>query len=164
MLRHSKSFDQFKETVNSYVSVPTLGHPRLIFFDEAHSIGRFRNGYDFLLKLVEEPPPGIVFCFATTEFDRISKALRSRLFQIEIRPLGLDLGITFLRDIANKEGIQYEDEALALLVGLGQGLPRDVLQALDQVRELGDVTRELVRVHLWHRSERKTCRLFYGTR
>ena len=101
-----ETFDQFKETVNSSVSEPTLGHPRLIFFDEAHSIGRFRNGYDFLLKLVEEPPPGIVFCFATTEFDRISKALRSRLFQIEIRPLGLDRGITFLRDIANKEGIQ----------------------------------------------------------
>ena len=55
--------------------------------------------------------------------------------------------LTFLRDIANKEGIQYEDEALVLLVGVGQGLPRDVLQALDQVRELGDVTRELVRVH-----------------
>ena len=142
-------FDQFKETVNSYVSVPTLGHPRLIFFDEAHSIGRFKNGYDFLLKLVEEPPPGIVFCFATTEFDRISKALRSRLFKIEIRPLGLDRGITFLRDIANKEGIQPEPEteALALLAGLGQGLPRDILQALDQVREVGDVTRERVRAH-----------------
>ena len=144
-----ESFDQFKETVNSYVSVPTLGHPRLIFFDEAHSIGRFRNGYDFLLKLVEEPPPGIVFCFATTEFDRISKALRSRLFPIEIRPLGLDRGIAFLRDIANKEGIQPEPEteALALLAGLGQGLPRDILQALDQVREVGDVTRERVRAH-----------------
>ena len=145
MLRHSKSFDQFKETVKSYVSVPILGHPRLIFFDEAHSIGLLRNGYDFLLKLVEEPPPGIVFCFATTEFDRISKALRSRLFQLEIRPLGLDRGITFLRDIANKEEIPYEDEALALLAGLGQGLPRDILQALDHVRELGDVTRERVR-------------------
>jgi len=140
-----ETFDQFKGTVKSYVSVPTLGHPRLIFFDEAHSIGRFKNGYDFLLKLVEEPPPGIVFCFATTEFDRISKALRSRLFKIEIRPLGLDRGITFLRDIANKEEIPYEDEALALLAGLGQGLPRDMLQALDHVRELGDVTRERVR-------------------
>ena len=142
-----ESFDEFKETLNSFVRPPTLGRPRMIFFDEAHSIGRLRNGYDYLLKLVEEPPPGIVFCFATTEFDRISKALRSRLLPMEIRPLGLDRGITFLRDIANKEGIQYEDEALVLLVGVGQGLPRDVLQALDQVRELGDVTRELVRVH-----------------
>jgi DNA polymerase III delta prime subunit len=144
-----ETFDQFRETVDRSVSEPTLGHPRLIFFDEAHSIGRLRNGYDFLLKLVEEPPPGIVFCFATTEFDRISKALRSRLFKIEIRPWGLDRGITFLRDIANKERIQPEpeDEALALLVGLGQGLPRDMLQALDQVREVGDVTRERVRAH-----------------
>ena len=93
---------------------------RLIFVDEAHSIERIPNGYEFLLKMVEEPKPGIAFCFATTEFDRISKALRSRLLEIEIRPLGLDLAITFLRDIADKEGIRYEDEALALLAGFGQ--------------------------------------------
>ena len=109
-------FDEFKETLNSFVRPPTLGRPRMIFFDEAHSIRRLRNGYDFLLKLVEEPPPGIVFCFATTEFDQISKALRSRLLQMEIRPLGLELGTKFLRNIANTEGIHYEDEALALLV------------------------------------------------
>jgi len=95
--------------------------------------------------MVEEVRPGIAFCFATTEVDRISAALRSRLFEIEIRPLGLDKGITFLRNIANKEEIQYEDEALALLAGLGQGQPRNLLQALDQVREVGDVTREQVR-------------------
>jgi hypothetical protein len=94
---------------------------------------------------VEEPQPGVAFCFATTEVDRISEALRSRLFEIEIRPLGLAQSITFLRNIANKEGIRYEDEALPLLAGLGQGQHRNLLQALDQVRELGDVTRERVR-------------------
>lgn len=140
-----ESLDHFKATVNSFVSPPTLGHRRLIFVDEAHSIARFRSGYEFLLKMVEEPQPGIAFCFATTEVDRISKALRSRLFEIEIRPLGLGQAITFLRDIANKEGIQCEEEALALLAGLGHGQPRNLLQALDQVRELGDVTREEVR-------------------
>jgi DNA polymerase III subunit gamma/tau len=140
-----ETLHSFEDTVNSYVSPPILSRRRLIFVDEAHSIARFRNGYEFLLKMVEEPKPGIAFCFATTEVDRISKALRSRLFPMEIRPLGLDQGITFLRDIANKEGIQYEDEALALLAGLGQGQPRNLLQALDQVREVGDVTREQVR-------------------
>jgi DNA polymerase III gamma/tau subunit len=52
---------------------------------------------------------------------------------------------TFLRDIANKEGIRYDDEALVLLAGLGHGQPRNLLQALDHVREVGDVTREQVR-------------------
>jgi DNA polymerase-3 subunit gamma/tau len=140
-----ETLESFEDTVNSYVSPPILGRRRLIFVDEFHSIARFKHGYEFLLKMVEEPKPGIAFCFATTEVDRISKALRSRLFDIEIRPLGLDLGITFLRDIADKEGIPYEDEALALLAGLGQGQPRNLLQALDQVREVGDVTREQVR-------------------
>jgi DNA polymerase III subunit gamma/tau len=139
-----ETLDQFKYTVDIFVSGP-LDHRRLIFVDEAHSIARFTNGYEFLLKMVEEVRPGIAFCFATTEVDRISAALRSRLFEIEIRPLGLDQGITFLRNIANKEEIQYEDEALALLAGLGQGQPRNLLQALDQVREVGDVTREQVR-------------------
>jgi DNA polymerase-3 subunit gamma/tau len=140
-----ETLESFEDTVNSFVSPPILSRRRLIFVDEFHSIARFKNGYEFLLKMVEEPKPGIAFCFATTEVDRISKALRSRLFEIEIRPLGLDLGITFLRDIADKEGIIYEDEALALLAGLGQGQPRNLLQALDQVREVGDVTRAHVR-------------------
>ena len=124
MLRYSKSS-------------PILKQPLLNFYlpqSFVDGIARFPRGYEFLLKMVEEPKPGIAFCFATTEVDRISKALRSRLFPIEIRPLGLDLAITFLRDIANREGIQYETEALALLAGRGEGQPRDLLQALDQVR------------------------------
>jgi DNA polymerase-3 subunit gamma/tau len=139
-----ETLDDFKNIV-APLARPTPDHRRLIFVDEAHSIARFKNGYEFLLKMVEEVQPDIAFCFATTEVDRISAALRSRLFEIEIRPLGLDRAITFLRNIANKEGIQYEDEALALLAGLGQGQPRNLLQALDQVHEVGNVTREQVR-------------------
>jgi DNA polymerase III subunit gamma/tau len=141
-----ESLDHFKEIVTYFVSLPTPpDHRRLIFVDEAHSIARFINGYEFLLKMVEEVQPRIAFCFATTAVDRISKALRSRLFEIEIRPLGFGRAIEFLRDIADKEGIRYEPEALALLAGLSQGQPRNLLQALDQVREVGDVTREQVR-------------------
>ena len=113
--------------INPQSRAEPVDHRRLIFVDEAHSIARFTNGYEFLLKMVEEVRPGIAFCFATTEVDRISAALRSRLFEIEIRPLGLDKGITFLRNIANKEGIRYDDEALVLLAGFGHGQPRNLL-------------------------------------
>jgi DNA polymerase III subunit gamma/tau len=140
-----ETLDHFKDHVNSLVSSPTLGHRRLIFVDEAHSIARFKNGYEFLLKMVEEPKPGIAFCFATTAVDQISEALRSRLFEIEIRPLGLGQAADFLRDIAAREGIRHKEGALEVLAGLGKGQPRNLLQALDQVREVGDVTRDQVR-------------------
>jgi len=123
------------------------GQRRVIFVDEAHSLANFRDSYEFLLKKVEEPPPGVSFCFATTAIERIAPALRSRLIQLEVRPLSHDRSISFLGDIASKEGLTFEPEALSLLVGLGEHQPRNMLQALDQMRivDLGNVfTRDRV--------------------
>ncbi|TXN01978.1 AAA family ATPase [Methylobacterium sp. WL64] len=111
---------------------PPLGYRiRTLFFDEAHSLSK--PVAEILLKSVEEPQPRVIFCFATTEFDAIPTALRSRLFHLEVRPLPPDLAIRFLRTFADREGIAYEPEALALLASLKHGYPRDLLIGLEQV-------------------------------
>jgi DNA polymerase-3 subunit gamma/tau len=89
------------------------------------------------LKDVEEAKPGVIFCFATTEFNRIRRALQSRLAHLEVRPLSASDAISFLKIAADKEGIEYEPSALALLAGLKQGYPRDLLIGLEQVYEPG---------------------------
>lgn len=118
---------------------------RVLFFDEAHRLED--AAADFLLKAVEEPQKGVVFCFATTEFGMLRRALRSRLHDLEVRPLSIPLAIGFLQRFADKEGISCQPEALLLLAGLKEGYPRDLLNGLEQVcdPEAGIVTVERVR-------------------
>lgn len=65
---------------------PLPGSRRVIFIDEAHSLRRFPDSFDVLLKLLENSPPEIAYIFATTEPDRISGALKSRMTELKVRP------------------------------------------------------------------------------
>lgn len=121
----------------------------VVFIDEAHALDSYRDKGDALLKMIEDGKPNVSFVFATTVPDRLPDALRSRLRPLRLRPLSLQLSIDYLRALADHEGIPYETDALALLAGLGDGQPRNMLQALDQVSEGGTghrlaVTRERV--------------------
>jgi hypothetical protein len=99
------------------------------------------------LKKVEEPPPGVSFCFATTAVERISEALRSRTIKLELRPLTHEQSVGLLARTANAEGLTFNPEALSLLAGLGEHQPRNMLQALDKMSLIYDgteVTRDRV--------------------
>ena len=120
---------------------------KVIFLDEAHVLSKYRDSFDFLLKKVEEPPPGVSFCFATTAVERISEALRSRTIQLELRPLTHEQSVGLLSETANEEGLTFHPEALSLLAGLGEHQPRNMLQALDKMSLISDgteVTRDRV--------------------
>lgn len=106
---------------------------RILFFDEAHALTR--EACDLLLHPVESPQHPIRFIFATTEAERLRRALRSRLLDLLIRPLPVDRAIEFLRLAAEKIGIAHEPGALALLAGLREGYPRDLLLGLERVWE-----------------------------
>lgn len=106
---------------------------RILFFDEAHALTR--EACDLLLLPVESPQHAIRFIFATTEAERLRRALRSRLLDLLIRPLPVDRAIEFLRQAAEKIGIAHEPGALALLAGLREGYPRDLLLGLERVWE-----------------------------
>ena len=112
---------------------PSTGKCRVIFVDEAHALAKMKGLFDSLLKSIEELEDNVIYCFATTEFDRMPAALISRLAILEIRKLDTAEAIRFLNRIAAKEGIICEPEALALIAGLADGQPRDLLQRLDQM-------------------------------
>ena len=128
-----------KQKIRAFVeglqSTPTDYKCRVLFFDEAHSLAN--EAADSLLKDVEEAKPGVIFCFATTEFARIRPALRSRLSPLEVHPLSASDAVGLLNYVADKEGIEYEPSALELLARLKQGYPRDILKGLGQVFEPG---------------------------
>lgn len=112
----------------------------IVFLDEAHVLSKYPDSFDFLLKTVEEPPPGFSFCFATTAVERISDALQSRTIKLELRPLTHEQSVGLLSRAARQEGLILHPEAVSLLASLGEHQPRNMLQALDKMMLLSDGT------------------------
>jgi DNA polymerase-3 subunit gamma/tau len=91
------------------------------------------QGFNALLKLVEEPPPHLRFIFATTEPDKVIPTIRSRTHHYPFRLIPPRLLSSYLSDLCEKEGVAIEPAALPLLVRAGAGSARDTLSVLDQL-------------------------------
>ncbi|MEO8295813.1 MAG: DNA polymerase III subunit gamma/tau, partial [Gemmatimonadota bacterium] len=119
----------------------TPGHYKVYIVDEAHMLTR--EAWNALLKILEEPPPGVVFVFATTEPQKIAQAaapVMSRLQRFDFRRIGPAAIKDRLREVAKAEGIQVEDDALTLIARGADGGMRDALSVLDQCLSFGDGT------------------------
>ena len=116
--------------------LPASG-PCFVFFDEAHALANLRTIFDSLLKRMEDDEGKIVYCFATTDVERIPAALRSRVVTFEIKALTTTAAVSYMEKIAMEVGIKAEREALVALAGLARGQVRDLLQRMDQLRDIG---------------------------
>src|SRR5579862_8546789 len=113
---------------------------KVYIVDEAHMLTR--EAWNALLKILEEPPPRVVFVFATTEPQKIAQAaapVLSRLQRFDLKRIGASDIRQRLRTVLTEEGVQVDDEALALLARAADGSMRDALSLTDQVLALGDV-------------------------
>ena len=110
---------------------PSRAASKVYILDEAHQLTD--AAWQALLKLIEEPPPHLVFVFCTTELQKVLATVRSRcqtfVFQ---RPRLPDL-VTLLRRVADGEGIQAQDSALSLIARAAHGSFRDAVSTLDQL-------------------------------
>ncbi len=91
------------------------------------------QGFNALLKLVEEPPPHLRFIFATTEPDKVLPTIRSRTHHYPFRLIPPRLLSDYLSQLAGEEGVAIEPAALPLVVRAGAGSARDTLSVLDQL-------------------------------
>ncbi len=91
------------------------------------------QGFNALLKLVEEPPPHLRFIFATTEPDKVLPTIRSRTHHYPFRLIPPRLLSSYLSELCEKEGVTIEPAALPLVVRAGAGSARDTLSVLDQL-------------------------------
>ena len=121
---------------------------KVYIVDEAHMLTR--DAWNALLKVLEEPPPRVVFVFATTEPQKIAQSaapVLSRLQRFDFRRIGPHAIAERLRAVAAEEKLDVPDEALALIAKSADGGMRDGLSLLDQVVSFGEgpVTAERVR-------------------
>ena len=124
------------------------GHSKVYIIDEAHMLTR--EAWNALLKILEEPPPGVIFVFATTEPQKIAATaapVMSRPQRFDFRRIGAGAIRERLQQVLAVEGFQAEDDALTLIARHADGGMRDALSVLDQCLSFGDgvVTAERVR-------------------
>ncbi|MGH7514557.1 MAG: DNA polymerase III subunit gamma/tau [Gemmatimonadales bacterium] len=115
------------------------GHYKVYIVDEAHMLTR--EAWNALLKILEEPPPRVVFVFATTEPQKIAAAaapVLSRLQRFDFRRIGPAAIRDRLREVLNAEGLAAADDALALIARHADGGMRDALSLLDQCLSFGE--------------------------
>src|SRR3954469_12635864 len=121
---------------------------KVYIVDEAHMLTR--EAWNALLKILEEPPPRVVFVFATTEPQKIAQAaapVLSRLQRFDLKRIGLADITRRLSTVLGNEGVQASADALAIIARAADGSMRDALSLADQVISIGEgpVTAERVR-------------------
>ena len=132
----SNRIDDVREDLIPLITNPPTDLKRkVLILDEVH---RFTNdAWDAHLKWLEEPPPGIVFIFCTTDPSRIRPAILSRLQRFDFRPIAQDEIAGKLTEILKTEKRNAEPEAIALLARLADGGMRDAESMLDQLLSSG---------------------------
>ncbi|MES0832258.1 DNA polymerase III subunit gamma and tau [Nocardiopsis tropica] len=110
---------------------PVNSRFKIYIIDEAHMVTR--EGFNALLKLVEEPPPHLKFVFATTEPEKVIGTIRSRTHHYPFRLIPPSTLRELFEDLLKEEGISYDPAALPLVVRAGAGSARDGLSVLDQL-------------------------------
>ena len=110
---------------------PVRDKYKVYIIDEAHMVTT--QGFNALLKLVEEPPPHLRFIFATTEPDKVLPTIRSRTHHYPFRLIPPRLLSSYLSELCEKEHVTIEAAALPLVVRAGAGSARDTLSVLDQL-------------------------------
>ena len=110
---------------------PVAGRYKIYIIDEAHMVTQ--QGFNALLKLVEEPPPHLKFIFATTEPDKVIPTIRSRTHHYPFRLMPPSVMRELTEEILNSEQVPFDPVVLPLVVRAGGGSARDTLSILDQL-------------------------------
>src|SRR6201994_1269065 len=126
----NRGIDEIRELRDAARYRPARDRYKIYILDEAQQITN--SAFNALLKPREDPPPHIIFMMATTQAEDIPQTIRSRCQHFSFHAVKFDEIIGQLGDIAKKENIAADSEALAVLAEAGDGSMRDALSIMDQ--------------------------------
>jgi DNA polymerase III subunit gamma/tau len=141
----NRGIDEIRELREGTRYRPARDRFKIYILDEAHQITD--AAFNALLKTLEEPPGHVVFMLATTQPEDIPQTIRSRCQHFSFRAVSFEEILNQLKDLAGREKIEADEDALALLAEAGDGSMRDALSILDQAiaSSTGRLTAEQVR-------------------
>ncbi|WP_344686096.1 DNA polymerase III subunit gamma and tau, partial [Saccharopolyspora taberi] len=123
--------DDTRELRDRAFFAPAQSRYRIFIIDEAHMVTT--QGFNALLKIVEEPPEHLIFVFATTEPDKVLTTIRSRTHHYPFRLMPPGVMRELLERICGEEGVRVEPSVFPLVIRAGGGSARDTLSVLDQL-------------------------------
>jgi DNA polymerase-3 subunit gamma/tau len=126
----NRGIDEIRELREATRYRPARDRFKIYILDEAHQITD--AAFNALLKTLEEPPSHVVFMMATTAPEDIPQTIRSRCQHFSFRAVRFDEIVKQLSDLATREKLEVDNEALALLAEAGDGSMRDALSIFDQ--------------------------------
>ena len=136
----NNSVEHIKSLMEQTRIPPQVGKYKVFIIDEVHMLSQ--AAFNAFLKTLEEPPAHVVFILATTEKHKILPTILSRCQIYDFERMSVENTINHLKYVAEKEGITYEEEALALIAEKADGGMRDALSIFDQTASFcqGNIT------------------------
>lgn len=139
----NRRIDEIRELRDKVNIAPASARYKVYIIDEVHMLTK--EAFNALLKTLEEPPAHVVFILATTEAYKLPETIVSRTQRFSFRPVPMELVVKHLKQLAEKEKITIDNDALTLLAERGEGSLRDSIGLLDQAgNTAGNVTRQTV--------------------
>jgi DNA polymerase-3 subunit gamma/tau len=127
----NRGIDEVRNLRENARYTPTKGKRKIYIIDEVHMLTE--PAFNALLKTLEEPPPHVLFIFATTEVHKVPATILSRCQRFDFRRVPLPEIVAQLKTICEKEGVQIDAASLSLIAKKAEGSMRDSQSLLDQV-------------------------------
>ena len=142
------SVNDVRQIKDEVLFPPQAGRYKVYIIDEVHMLSN--NAFNALLKTIEEPPPYIIFIFATTELHKVPATIKSRCQQFNFRLIAIETIQAILKNICGEMGIEAEDNALFWIARESTGSLRDAFTLFDQVASFsgGRIRENLIREKL----------------
>jgi DNA polymerase-3 subunit gamma/tau len=122
--------DDMREIIDGVRYAAVSARFKVHIIDEVHMLSK--AAFNALLKTLEEPPPNVKFILATTEVNKVPATILSRCQRFDLRRVPADMLHGHFADILAREGVAFEDEAVAIVAAAAEGSVRDGLSILDQ--------------------------------
>ncbi len=127
----NNSVDDIRDLRDSVRYLPQRGRRKIYIVDEVHMLSR--GAFNALLKTLEEPPPHVVFIFATTEPHKIPDTILSRVQRFDFKRIPMATVVQRLQTVCEGEGLQISEGGLRLIARAGEGSMRDSQSLLDRI-------------------------------
>ncbi len=128
--------DDVREIIDAVRYSAVSARYKIYIIDEVHMLSK--NAFNALLKTLEEPPEHVKFLFATTEVDKVPVTVLSRCQRFDLKRIPADKLAAHFSHVAAAEGVEIEDEAVAVIARAAEGSARDGLSILDQAIAHGE--------------------------
>jgi len=141
-----RGIDQVRQLREEVTFLPAGARYKVYIIDEVHMLTQ--EAFNALLKTLEEPPPHVIFMFATTEPHKVPPTVLSRCQAFWLQPIPEELIAQKVREIAEKEGFELKEGAAEFLAQRAGGSLRDALVLLEQLGRAGPITPERIERYL----------------